>query len=194
MQDHPDVDAYLLDSDRWPDEITALRPILLSRGLTETIKWGKPCYCTGGGENVVLIQEFSDHLALMFFRGVLLDDPEQVLHAQGPNTHGPKRMEFTSVGDVESIAEVIATYVDAAIHHAEAGTELPPRPEEELATELSERLADDDELAEAFEHLTPGRQREYNLHVSGAKRTETRKRRIDGVVPRILEGRGLRDR
>ena len=194
MKDYPDVDAYLVDSVQWPDEIAAIRPILLSCGLAETIKWGKPCYCIGDDENVVLLQEFSDHLALMFFQGVLLEDPDEVLHAQGPNTHGPKRMKFTTVGDVESLAEVIRTYVDEAIHHAEAGTELPPRPEEELATELRERLADNDELAEAFNGLTPGRQREYNLHISDAKRAETRNRRIDNVVPRILEGKGLRDR
>ena len=193
MKDYTDVDAYLADSDQWPDEIAAIRPILLSCGLDETIKWGKPCYCIDD-ENVVLIQEFSDHLALMFFQGVLLNDPHEVLHAQGPNTHGPKRLKFTSVGDVEALAEVIKTYVDEAIHHARAGTELPPRPDEALAPELQERLADNDALAEAFNELTPGRQREYNLHISDAKQSATRHRRIDKVVPRILDGKGLRDR
>jgi len=194
MKDYPDVDAYLADSDRWPDEISAIRPILVSCELDETVKWGKPCYCIEGDDNVVLLQEFSDHLALMFFQGVLLDDSEHVLHAQGPNTHGPKRMKFTSVADIESRADVIKTYVKEAIHHARAGTELPPRPNEELGAELHERLASDDELAEAFNKLTPGRQREYNLHISDAKQAETRNRRIDKVVPRILEGKGLRDR
>ena len=193
MKDYTDVDAYLADSDQWPDEIRAIRPILMSCDLVETIKWGKPCYCIDD-ENVVLLQEFSDHLALMFFQGVLVDDTAQVLHAQGPNTHGPKRMKFTSVGDVESLAEIIKNYVDQAIHHAQAGTELPARPEEELVTELQERLADNDQLAEAFNNLTPGRQREYNIHISDAKQSATRNRRIDKVVPRIVEGKGLRDR
>lgn len=193
MRDYADVDAYLSDSDQWPDEIAAMRPILLSCGLRETIKWGKPCYCIDD-DNIVLLQEFSNHLALMFFQGVLLDDPQQVLHAQGPNTHGPKRMKFTSDADVESLTEVIKTYVEEAIHHARVGTELPPRPDEALAPELQERLASDDELAEAFNGLTPGRQREYNLHVSDAKQPATRNRRIDKVVPRILAGKGLRDR
>jgi uncharacterized protein YdeI (YjbR/CyaY-like superfamily) len=194
MKDYADVDAYLANSNQWPDEIAAIRPILLSCGLVETIKWGKPCYCIDGDNNVVLLQEFSDHLALMFFQGVLLDDHHKVLHAQGPNTHGPKRMKFASVDDVESLAEVIEIYVGEAVRHARAGTELPPRPDEALATELQERLADDDELAEAFNQLTPGRQREYNLHISAAKQAATRNRRIDKVVPRILDGRGLRDR
>ena len=71
---------------------------------------------------------------------------------------------------------------------------MPPRPEEELAAELQERLANNDELADAFNELTPGRQREYNLHISGAKQAETRNRRIDQAVPRILDGKGMRDR
>lgn len=193
MEDFPDVDAYLAASKRWPDEIVAMRPLLLGCGLDEQIKWGKPCYCRGDA-NVVLIQEFSDHLALMFFKGVLLEDPKGVLVAQGPNTHGPKRMCFTSVDDVEALAGTITSYVAEAIAHEEAGTELPERPEEELAAELVERLAADDSLAEAFYGLTPGRQREYNLHVSSAKQSSTRERRIDNVVERILAGKGLRDR
>ncbi len=193
MEHFPDVDAYLAASDQWPDEIAALRPLLLDCGLDEQIKWGKPCYCHGDA-NIVLIQEFSDHLALMFFKGVLLGDPAGVLHAQGPNTHGPKRIRFTSVADVEALAGTITAYVREAIAHEQAGTELPERPDEQLAPELEERLATDPQLAEAFYALTPGRQREYNLHISGAKQASTRESRIDKVTPRILDGKGFRDR
>jgi uncharacterized protein YdeI (YjbR/CyaY-like superfamily) len=193
MKHYGDVDAYLVDSTLWPDEISTIRPILLSTGVVEKIKWGKPCYCIDD-ENVVLLQEFSDHLALMFFQGVLLEDPEHVLHAQGPNTHGPKRMKFTSITEVLSAAAVIESYVCEAVGHARAGTELPPRPDEALAPELQERLADNDELAEAFNALTPGRRREYNLHISDAKQSSTRYRRIDNLTSRILQRKGLRDR
>jgi uncharacterized protein YdeI (YjbR/CyaY-like superfamily) len=193
MEDYPDVDAYLAASVRWPAEIEVLRPLLLGCDLAETIKWGKPCYCLGDA-NIVLIQEFSDHLALMFFKGVLLDDPEGVLHDQGPNSHAAKRLTFTSTDDVERRSDVVTAYVREAIAHEQAGTELPARPDDELAPELVDRLASDVELAEAFENLTPGRQREYNLHVSDAKQSDTRERRVDKVVPRILSGKGLRDR
>lgn len=193
MEDFPDVDAYLDASDQWPAEIKVLRPLLLECGLTEELKWGKPCYCLDGA-NIVLIQEFSDHLALMFFKGVLLDDPEGVLHDQGPNSHAAKRIKFTSTRDVKALSEVVTAYVREAIAHEQAGAELPARPEEELAPELVDRLASDHELAEAFENLTPGRQREYNLHVSDAKQSSTRERRVDKIAPRILSGKGLRDR
>jgi uncharacterized protein YdeI (YjbR/CyaY-like superfamily) len=193
MQDVPDVDAYLDVSERWHDEVVALRPILVASGLDERIRWGKPCYALGDA-NVVIVQEFADHLALMFFKGVLLDDPADVLEDQGPNTHAAKRMTFRSVDEVQQRAELVASYVAAAIEVERAGTPLPPRPELELAPELQERLASDPELAAAFDELTPGRQREYNLHVTSAKQPATRERRIDAIAPRILEGRGLRDR
>ncbi len=194
MEHFADVDAYLDASEQWPDVVRAIRPILLRCGLDEVIKWGKPCYCIDDDCNVVLLQEFSDHLALMFFKGVLLEDTAGLLHDQGPNTHGARRMKFTSVGDVEAAAEAIAASVHEAIDHERAGTELPPRPEESLADELDARLGEDDAFAEAFNELTPGRQREYNLYVSGAKQSTTRAGRVDKIVPRVLAGRGLRDR
>lgn len=193
MQDFPDVDAYIEASDQWPDEIAALRPLLLESGLDERIKWGKPCYALGD-DNVVIIQEFADHLALMFFKGILLEDPARVLEEQGPNSHAARRMTFRSVDDVQRSADLVTAYLSEAIAIEEAGTSLPPRPEEDLADELQERLAGDPELAAAFDDLTPGRQREYNLHVSDAKQASTRERRVDRIVPRILDGRGLRDR
>jgi uncharacterized protein YdeI (YjbR/CyaY-like superfamily) len=193
VQRSSDVDAYLEASDQWPDAIVALRPLLLEAGLDERIKWGKPCY-TRGDANVVIIQEFADHLALMFFKGILLEDPAGVLEQQGPNSHAARRMTFRSADDVRRSAGLVTAYVAEAIAAEEAGIALPPRPEEVLAEELQERLAGDPELAAAFDELTPGRQREYNLHVSDAKRASTRERRVDGIVSRILAGKGLRDR
>jgi uncharacterized protein YdeI (YjbR/CyaY-like superfamily) len=193
MEDFPDVDAYLEASDQWPAEIEVLRALMLDCGLTEKIKWGKPCYCLDDA-NIVVIQEFMDHLALMFFKGVLLEDPEGVLHDQGPNSHAAKRIKFTSIEEVEALSGVVTAYVREAVAHERTGTELPARAEEELAPELVDRLASDDQLAEAFDSLTPGRQREYNLHVSDAKQSSTRERRVDNIAPRILSGKGLRDR
>ena len=193
MEDFASVDAYVDASDRWPNEIAAIRPVLLGCGLDEEIKWAKPCYCHDEA-NVVLLQEFSDHLALMFFKDVLLDDPDNVLEAHGPNTHGARRIRFTSTDEVAALSETITAYVREAIAHEVAGTELPPRPDEELAAELVERLAADDRFAEAFANLTPGRRREYNLHVSGAKQSSTRARRVEQIVPGVLNGKGLRDR
>ena len=60
--------------------------------------------------------------------------------------------------------------------------------------ELRQRLDDDPALRTAFEALTPGRQREYNLIIADAKQASTRAARVDKYAPRILDGKGLRDR
>jgi uncharacterized protein YdeI (YjbR/CyaY-like superfamily) len=190
---NPDVDAYIEQSERWPDEMTDLRPVLLSCGLTEEIKWGKPCY-SHEGRNIVIVQEMKEFLALMFFKGALLNDPDGVLHEQGPNSRSARRMQFTSVEDVERLAGTVKAYVDEAVDAEEAGLEVGPAPELQLADELQNRLDEDPALKAAFEALTPGRQREYNLHVSQAKQAKTRETRVDKFVPKILDGKGFRDR
>lgn len=186
------VDAYLARSQQWPDELAALRPVLLDAGLAEELKWGKPCYAHDGA-NIAILQEMKGFLALMFFKGALLDDPEGVLESQGPNSRSARRMTFTSVEDVARLADTVRAYVAEAIAVEEAGLAVEPAPELVLVDELQERLAGDAELAEAFDSLTPGRQREYNLHIADAKKAATREARIDRCAPKILAGKGLRD-
>ncbi len=69
-----------------------------------------------------------------------------------------------------------------------------PTPDLVLVAELQHRLDQDPALKAAFESLTPGRRREYNLYVSEAKQTATREARVEKNAQRILDGKGLRDR
>lgn len=189
----PDVDAYIARSEKWPREIAALRPVLLSCGLSEEIKWGKPCY-SHTGTNIVILQEMKDFLALMFFTGALLSDPAGVLEEQGPNSRAARRIRFTSVEEATRLAETVRSYVIEAVALRDSGAELPPPPELVLVDELRRRLDEDPALEAAFAALTPGRQREYHLYFSDAKKPETRAARIEKSIERILQGRGRRDR
>ncbi len=190
---NPKVDAYIARSKNWHDEIVALRSILLDCGLTEQVKWGKPCY-SHDDHNIVIIQEMKEFLSLMFFKGALLADPDKVLRSQGPNSRSALRIEFTSADDVTRLSESIEAYVFEAIAVEEAGLKVDPAPALELIEELQDRLNSDPSLKAAFESLTPGRQREYNLHFSDAKQSSTRVARIEKCVPKILDGKGFRDR
>jgi uncharacterized protein YdeI (YjbR/CyaY-like superfamily) len=190
---NPKVDAYLATSTQWPAELAALRTILLGCELDEELKWAKPCY-GHGGHNIAIIQEMKPFLALMFFKGTLLEDPSGLLEDQGPNSRSARRLTFTSVDEVTERAEVVRSLVDQAVAVEAAGLRVPEAPELELVAELRERLDDDAELRSAFEALTPGRQREYHLHIASAKQAQTRRDRIDKLRPKILAGKGLRDR
>ena len=171
----------------------ALRPTLLSGGLTEEIKWGKPCY-SYEDRNIVILQEMNEFLALMFFKGALLKDSEGVLEEQGPNSRSARRIRFTSVEDVAQLTDTVQAYIDQAVDVEEAGLEVGPAPDLIFVDELQNRLDHDRAFKAAFEALTPGRQREYNLYFSDAKQAKTREARIGKYAQRILDGKGFRDR
>ncbi|MCB9746730.1 MAG: YdeI/OmpD-associated family protein [Alphaproteobacteria bacterium] len=186
------VDAFFGRAKLWGEELAALREVLLGAGLAEELKWGKPCYCAEG-KNIAILQPMKEQLALMFFKGALLDDPAQVLEEQGPNSRSARRVVFRSVGDVEERAPVVEALVRRAIEVERAGLSVEAPAELALVEELEQWLGHDPAHRVAFEALTPGRQREYHLHVSGAKQAATRQRRVEQVAPRILAGKGLRD-
>ncbi len=187
------VDRYIERSTTWPDEMEALRPVLLECGLDEDIKWGKPCF-SHGTSNIAIFQEMKGFLSLMFFKGALLKDPKGVLVEQGPNSRSAKRVEFTSVEDVNRLSKTIVALVKDAIRVEKAGLTVAPAPELILVEELQQRLDTDRRFEAAFSALTPGRQREYHLHISGAKQAKTRIARLDACAPKILAGKGFRDR
>ncbi|MEZ5171473.1 MAG: YdeI/OmpD-associated family protein [Acidimicrobiia bacterium] len=188
-----EVDRYIEQSEMWPREITDLRPILLGCGLAEEIKWGKPCY-SHGGRNIAIVQEMKDFLALMFFKGALMKDPDGVLEDQGPNSRSARRICITTSDDVTRLADTIAAYVHESIAIEEAGLDVGPPPELTPPDELQHRLDEDPAFRDAFESLTPGRRREYTMYISSAKQSKTRKARVDKYAPRILRGEGMRDR
>ena len=159
----------------------------------EEIKWGKPCY-SHEGKNIVILQEMNDFLALMFFKGALLNDSDGVLEEQGPNSRSARRIRFASVEDVARLANTVKAYIDEAIDVEEAGLQVGAAPELVLVEELQNRLDQDPAFKTAFESLTPGRQREYNLYFSAAKQAKTRMARVEKYARKILDGKGFRDR
>lgn len=190
---NPKVDAHIARSERWRAEMTDLRAILLGCGLAEDLKWGKPCYAHDG-RNIAIVQQMKDFVALMFFKGALMPDPEGVLEEQGPNSRSARRIVFTSTDDVARLRDALPAYVAAAVAVEDAGLEAGPAPEPEPVEELRARLDRDPALAAAFAALTPGRRREYHMHFAAAKQAATREGRIEKAVERILAGKGLRDR
>lgn len=192
---NPKVDTFIDRAERWQAEMKELRSILLHCDLAEELKWGKPCYTAGGG-NVVILQPFKAHLSLMFFKGALLDDPEGILRSQGENTQAAMRIEFTSPEQVVERGASVKSYIEQAIAVEEAGLEVPEKKvaEYEVPAELEARLRQDEAYRKAFEALTPGRKKSYLLHFSGAKRAETRERRIEKCRTKVLEGKGFNER
>ncbi|MBO6620812.1 MAG: YdeI/OmpD-associated family protein [Balneola sp.] len=192
---NPKVDFFFNKNSKWQDEYELLRTIILDCGLTEELKWGKPCY-TVNGNNVVLIHGFKDYCALLFHKGVLLNDAEDILVQQTKNVQSARQIRFTDVEQIYDMMAIIRSYIFEAVEVEKAGLEVPMKKTSdfEMAEEFREKLEAMPELKEAFKSLTPGRQRGYLLHFSGAKQSKTRTSRVEKCIPDIMEGKGLNDR
>jgi uncharacterized protein YdeI (YjbR/CyaY-like superfamily) len=193
---NPKVDAFLADKDetKWKDAFTKLRTIALGCPVTEELKWGKPCY-TVNGSNVVLMHGFKEYCALLFAKGALLRDPKGILVQQTRNVQGARQIRFTSAREVTARAADIKAYILEAIELEKSGAKVEYKQTEDFAVapEFAGRLRSTPSLKQAFEALTPGRQRGYLLHFAGAKQSATRAARVEKCVPAIYAGKGLND-
>ncbi len=185
----------ILRSAKWQPEMKKLGATLRSCGLTEALKWGKPCYGFGG-RNVAILQPFKEHCAVMFFKGALMKDPKKVLVAPGENSQAGRRIEFTSAKEIVAAERLLRAYVDEAIALEKSGKKIDFKQKRELSLpeELTAKLKQDPKLAAAFRALTPGRQRAYVMFFAGAKQSATRTARVEKFIPRILSGKGMTDR
>lgn len=178
----------------WSRGLTDLRQICLELGLTETVKWGHPCY-THAGRNIAIIGAFRADFRLTIFNAALLRDPDGILERNGPNTRHPDSIRFGDAARVADLAPAIVTYLTEAMAYAAAGVTAPKTPLAfDLPDELIEALDADPELAEAFHALTPGRQKSYVINLAGAKAAATKVARISKFRPHILAGKGALER
>jgi uncharacterized protein YdeI (YjbR/CyaY-like superfamily) len=179
---------------KWQKEADKLRTIALACGLTEAIKWGKPCL-TYQEKNVAIVIPLKDACALSFFKGALLSDPKHILQKIGQAQAG-RWIKFTSVKEVAGVQSTLRNYLHEAIKVEASGKKVTLKKISDYAVpeELQARLDAAPKLRAAFEALTPGRRKSYIFHVSGAKQVKTRAARAERCVPMILSGRGFNER
>src|SRR5450631_2450502 len=107
---NPKVDFYFSKAKKWQQEIRKLRMIVLDCQLAEELKWGCPCY-TFQENNIVLIHVFKDYCALLFFKGVLLNDTDSILIQQTENVQAARQIRFTNLQEIEDMESIVKTYI-----------------------------------------------------------------------------------
>ncbi|NNM23520.1 MAG: hypothetical protein HKO54_08190 [Flavobacteriaceae bacterium] len=194
MERHKTVDAYIEKHDRWGVQLRQLRQILNKTELQEEIKWGAPSY-TLDGKILLGIGAFKNHLALWFHQGVFLKDKHnKLVNAQEGKTKALRQWRFEE-GD--SINEaIVLEYAQECIENCLAGKELKPQRNKKvvLHPKLKEEFKKKPLFNDAFQKLTPGKQREYAEYISEAKRETTQISRLEKIIPMVLEGTGLHDK
>src|SRR5688572_943307 len=191
---NPKVDFYFTKAKKWQEELELLRKIVIDTGLNEELKWGCPCY-TFNKKNIVLIHDFKEYCALLFFKGTLLKDPNGILIQQTENVQSARQIRFTSVSEINKLKTVIKAYIYEAIEVEKEGLKVPLKKTKEydIPEEFQKKLNKNSELKTAFKALTPGRQRAYILYFGSAKQSATRESRIEKYLQHILKGKGLDD-
>lgn len=188
------VDEYLSKAKKWKQEYEKLRNIVLDCELTEEFKWMHPCY-TFENKNIVLIHGFKEYCALLFHKGVLLQDTNGILIQQTENVQAARQIRFTNVQEIVEMETILKAYIYEAIEVEKAGLEVTFKKKAEITfpEELQSKFDEVPALENAFEALTPGRQRAYILYFSKAKRSKTRESRVEKYMQQILNGKGLND-
>ena len=200
---NPKVDFYFSKATlpagkagKWQEEIKKLRMILLDCELTEELKWGVPCY-TFQKSNIVLIHVFKEYCALLFFKGALLNDAKGILIQQTKNVQAARQIRFTNIREIVEMEPILKAYIHEAIEVEKAGLSSLLRYKKNTALifpeEFQNKLDEIPALKTAFDALTPGRQRGYNLYFSAPKQSKTRESRVEKCMQQILNGKGLTD-
>ena len=194
IETNPRVDFYFNKSGTWQKEVNLLRKFVLDCGLTEELKWGTPCY-TFEKANIVLIHEFKEYCALLFFKGALLNDANGILIQQTKNVQSARQIRFTNAKEIGRMEKALKAYIYEAIEVEKAGlkVKLKKTSEYSVPEEFQHQLKKNAALKKAFYALTPGRQRAYILYFSAPKQTKTRESRIEKSIPQILKGKGIND-
>jgi len=191
---NPKVDFFFSKAKKWQQEFEKLRIIILDCGLTEELKWGVPCY-TFQKKNIVLIHGFKEYCAILFIKGALLKDKKGILIAQTENVQAARQIRFTSVLEIVKMEIILKAYINEAVESEIAGLKVNYKKATEfiMPEEFINKLEEIPGLHDAFEALTPGRQRAYILYFSAPKQSKTRASRVEKSIPQILNGKGLND-
>ena len=187
------VGSYISKLKTWKAEMEALRAILHAFPLTEELKWGKPCYAFENS-NIIIIQGFKEYCGLLFFKGALLKDVKGLLVKPGENTQGGRLIKFKTIQEITKMKASIKSYIKIAIEVEKLGLKIEPMEKElVLPDELLAIFKKNATFKKAFNALTPGRQRAYNMFFTAAKQATTRETRIEKYKKQILDGKGIND-
>ena len=182
---HGKVDRYIDKADDWAKPmLEKLRGVLLQTGLEETVKWGAPTYI--GKKNVVSFLAFKNHVALWFYHGALLSDPDKVLIRAQKSTQGLLQWRFRKLDEID--ADKVRKYVDEAKQNDREERFVKPKkkPVPPLP-EVFKNALENEGLLEKFKAMAPSHRREHIEHIIDAKKQETRDRRLKKALELIAK-------
>ncbi|WP_353137507.1 DUF1801 domain-containing protein [Pseudopedobacter sp.] len=186
----PRWDSY---REQWVSAEEIMNQIIVQTPLKKEFKWGTDIY-TFQGKNVIGWGGFKSFFSIWFYNGVFLEDKEKVLvSASEGKTKSLRQWRFTDVKKMDE--KKILAYIQESIQTIIDGKALQPQKSEPAKPEgiLKVALQNDKVFQSSFESLTPGRKKEYIEYINEAKQEATKQKRLEKIIPLIMQGKGLHD-
>jgi uncharacterized protein YdeI (YjbR/CyaY-like superfamily) len=180
----PRVDAYIARSADFAKPIlNRIRKLVhtLCRDVTETIKWNAPFYEHKG--ILLATPAFKHHCALIFWRGRWFLSKDRKA----------KLRRLSSIADLPA-DKILTGHIRKAVELNEAGIKTqrskPKAKKEVVAPDyFFAALKKNKKALAAFENFGPSHKREYVEWITGAKREETRAKRIHTAIGWLARGK-----
>ena len=196
---NPQVDAYIGKAHPFAQPILAhLRELVHKAcpGVEETIKWSRPFF-EYKGAILANMSAFKQHCSFGFWgeeiAAVLRD--AKLLQPDAMGSLG----RITAVADLPSNKQMLAllrqaaAFVDSGVYTSPIAARnkvvKAPAPAPEAPPEFTKAIKANKLAAAAFAALSPSCKKEYVEWIAGAKRPETRDKRIATAVEWISEGK-----
>jgi uncharacterized protein YdeI (YjbR/CyaY-like superfamily) len=189
MKRDPRVDAYIeRQADFARPILNHLRDVVHAAcgECEETLKWSMPAFLYRT-QILAHMAAFKSHASFGFWRGSLVVDKDSG-SASGMGQFG----RLTAVDDLPERGELEALVVKA-MKLAEAGVK-PPRDKHRkepftVPQDLRGALDGNPAAAAAFAGFPPSAQRDYVDWINGAKREETRTKRLNQAIEWLADGK-----
>ena len=198
MDKQEKIRQFFDEESKWKDQVNQLRALALTTEVEETYKWMFPTY-TIAGKNVFSLAQFKDWCGIWFFQGVFLTDPLKVLsNAQEGKTKAMRHWKFTNHDPLPE--EMVLTYLEEAIQNQKDGKVVKATKKKRgapsdkaviLPVLLAKAFEQDVKLSTAFQGLSNAKQRGYAKYISEAKQQATQEKRLEKIIPIIMEGKSV---
>lgn len=190
-QHDPRIDAYIAKSAEFARPILEkLRAIVHEAcpQVEETLKWGMPTFLYAGGI-LCGMAAFKQHASFGFWKHALVVG--EGVPRDGMGSFG----KMTRLADIPPKKQLLPLIRKAmklnedGVKSAGPRKQAAPRPAPELPADFMAAVKKQRKALATFEAFSPSHRREYVEWVTGAKREETRQRRIAQSVEWLAEGK-----
>jgi uncharacterized protein YdeI (YjbR/CyaY-like superfamily) len=191
MAKDPRVDAYIAKAPAFAKPILEhFRAIVHAAcpDAEETIKWSSPSFQFKGP--MCGMESFKEYCRISFWKGTLLDAEGLGLEAAGTAGMLPR---VTSIKELPSKAVLTRLVKQAARLNVDgvkpAVKPRTPKAEIEVPDFFLAALRKNKKALAVFDAFPPSHRREYVEWLTGAKKEDTRQRRLETAIAQLAEGK-----